>query len=38
MQYEAPSAQCPSAPQRLEQHCALDVQAFPAVLQLLFSA
>jgi hypothetical protein len=37
MQNEEPSAQCPSVPQRFEQHWPLLVQALPAVLQLLFS-
>jgi hypothetical protein len=38
MQYEEPSAQCPSVPQRFEQHWPLPVHGLPAVLQLLLSA
>jgi hypothetical protein len=37
MQYEAPSAQCPSLPHRLEQHWVLPVHALPAVLHELLS-
>jgi hypothetical protein len=37
MQYEAPSAQWPSVPHRLEQHWLPLVHALPAVLQVLLS-